>query len=267
MSKRLKKKIIILVLLTATVSMLAIAGKLIVDNKGGHPRTDAPALPSAKEEYARLMQRIMSPGSSLHMEGDINLYDGAHPDVVKEKSSFVCVQEGRNAYSRMSCQETFFNGKFLVQLDSLHKLLFITPVSDSAQNQPAFSDPLSLANRLFSDTASFKVSGTVTGDDRLRHITITSDFNPEIQNFTVNYSPSDYSMKSAEIRFYKSGRREDVPGSDSTNVWISRINYRESRMKDPDVNSMISRIFTIDKDQIVPAVAYRDYKIVVNNKQ
>jgi len=267
MSMRLKKKIIILVLLAATVSMLAVAGKLIADNKGGQSRTDAPALPSAKEEYARLMQKMMSPGASLQLEGDIDLYDGAHPDVVKEKSSFLYLLAGRNSYSRLSCQETFFNGKFLIQLDSLHKLLFITPVSDSAQSQPAFSDPLSMANRLFSDTASFKVTGTVTGDDRLRHITLSSDFNPEIQNFTVDYSPVDYSMKRAEIRFYKTGRKEDAAGSDSTNVWISKIDYRESRMKAPDVNKMISRIFTVDKDQILPTVAYRDYKIIINNKQ
>jgi len=262
---RHKKKILILVLLTVTVSMLAVAGKLIADIKVGHPRMDVPALPSAKEEYAKLMQKMMSPGASIQLEGEISLYDGEHPDVVKEKSPFLFMLAGRNSYSRLSNQETFFNGKFLVQLDSLQRLLFITPVGDSAQYQANFSNPLSLTDRLFSDTASFKISGTVTGDDRLPHITIISDFNPEIQNFTVDYSPSDYSMKSAEIRFYKTGRRE--ADQDSANVWVSKIDYRESRMKYPDVNKMISRIFTVDGDQIFPAVAYRDYKIVINNKQ
>src|SRR5260221_7016451 len=134
MSIRLKKKVMILVFLAATVSMLAVAGKLIADNKDGHHRTDAPALPSAKEEYVRLMQKFMSPGSSQQLEGDINLYDGAHPGIVKERSSFVYIRKDGNAYSRLASQETIFNGKFLVQLDSLHKVLFITPVSDSARN-------------------------------------------------------------------------------------------------------------------------------------
>ena len=254
---------ILVLTLTAAVSLLAVAGKLIADKNKGH-RIAGTELPSAKEEYARLIRKFISPDSTVQMTGNVTVLDGAQPNVEKERSSFQYVRKGRNFYSSLSFMQTFFNGKFMVQLDSLHKVIFISQVNDSTQTQPGL-DPVLLSNKLFSDTASFKVSGTVSGDDKLRILTIANDFNPEIQNFTVDYSPSDYSMKSAEIRFYKTGRRE--ADQDSANVWVSKIDYRESRMKYPDVNKMISRIFTVDGDQIFPAVAYRDYKIVINNKQ
>jgi len=256
-----QKKMILVLTLTAAVSLLAVAGKLIADKNKGH-RIAGTELPSAKEEYARLIRKFISPDSTVQMTGNVTVLDGAQPNVEKERSSFQYVRKGRNFYSSLSFMQTFFNGKFMVQLDSLHKVIFISQVNDSTQTQPGL-DPVLLSNKLFSDTASFKVSGTVSGDDKLRILTIASDFNPEIQNFTISYSPADYSMKSAEVRFYKNGRRVEGNADDGSNVWISKVDYKESQMKDLDMDGMISKIFVIRQGQIVPTASYINYRVII----
>jgi hypothetical protein len=260
---KIKNKIFILLSLAVTLSLLAAAGIMVVERKPGKKSVNG-QLPSAQSEYPRIMQRFMQKDSSISLNGSIDLYDGARPDVLKERSFFSYLRSGRNFYSRMASQQTFFNGRLLVQTDSLYKIIIVTTVNDNDQTGEQMENayPDGLMSRLFSDTARFKIAGVVAGDDQLRSITITSDFNPEIQNFTIYYSPRDYSMRSAEVRFYKNGRRptEDIDGKD---LWISKINYEQSPVGQPDIDGMIRKVLTIEKDHVAPAAAYRDYKLII----
>jgi len=259
----LKKKITFLMLLAITVSMLAIAGRIIKHRHDDDHMEKSPALPPARDEYAKLIQKFLAPASAVRLSGEISLYDGGHPNMVKEKSTFTFIRNGQNVYSRLSFQETLFNGKFLVQVDSLHKLVFITPVRPGEQEQGVPGDPVGLTSKLFSDTATFKVSGSISGDDNLRSIIITSDFNPEIQQLTIWYSPADYSMKMAEVRFYKNGRRDAESVADPNELWISKVVYHEPPAKDPDVNERMGKIFTTHGHQIEPTAAYSNYRVIL----
>ena len=261
-----RRKVILLTLSIITISMLAVAGKLIVDGRADKLNADGTELPSAREEYQKLIRKLMFEDTTVKFSGAIRVSDGDNPQVIKEESSFSYMRSGHSFYSSLAYQQTLFNGRYLLQIDSLHKMAFITVIGENADHADQLYDPGSLTERLFSDTAKFKFSGSVTGDDKLRSITLTSDFNPEIQNFTVWYSPVDYSMKRAEVRFYKSGRHSDDTTGNNEHVWISSIDYRATSMKDVDIDKMINKVFVVKKGLIEPTAAYQQYKIIVTNK-
>ena len=261
-----KKRILLVLTAAISISMLAVAGRIM----GGHTETPheiTPEMPSAKSEYDRLMQRYMSKDSAVGLKGEVAVFDGALPTIVKEKSSFTYRREGTNFYSSLSFQQTFFDGEFMVQLDSLHKIVYITAAGDKGTTDRSTEQMSFLPDKLFSDTARFRMTGTVTGDDKLRTLTVTSDFNPEIQRFTLAYSPIDYTMKSAEIRFYKHHRPQEGHDGSDEDVWISRIDYKEAPAEKLDVRSMIQKIFVRRKNQLIPTSAYTDYRAIINNQQ
>ncbi|HSC38899.1 MAG TPA: hypothetical protein VLD19_13550 [Chitinophagaceae bacterium] len=259
-----KKKITGLVVAAIGISVLAWAGKQVAD-KYAHQndkRASGIVLPAAKDEYTRLVQQFMHPDTVSIVTGTIRLFDGEHPESLKEKSDFIFARKGRSYYSKMSFMEIACNGKWLVQVDSLNKVLMIAGIHDSLQAMPLPPDMGGMVNKWFADTASFKVTGQVTGDDKERAITVRSDFNPEIQYFTLHYSPADYTVKAAEIRFWKNKMPE--PDSSGRNkVWISKIEYRTDGLPDLDINNRMSRIFSVKKGKVEPAAPYRDYQVMV----
>lgn len=248
------------------ISVLALAGKQMADKyirHAGKPGT-AVALPPAKEEYAKLVERFLHPDSATVVSGTVALYDGEHPEVLKEKSEFLSVRDGRMFYSKMSSVEVMYNGQYFAQADSVNKLLMVAGVREALSSAPVQPAAVGgMADRWFSDTASFKVTGTVTGDDNERTVTIHSDFNPEMQYFTLRYSPADYSIRGVEIRFWKNRRAEDDTLAGRDKVWISRIEYRAVNGARPDINQRMSRIFRVEKHTVVPTPAYGDYGIMV----
>ena len=254
---------ILLVLLAGTVSMLAVAAKLIADKKATSTTMMTRDLPGVKDEYARLMRKFLQQDSAIHLSGAVSIYDGEEPTIAKEKSTFISLRSGHSFYSSLSFQQTFSNGRFLVQLDSLHRILFVSSTSDSSKNPSAAPDPAGMIDKLFSDTASFKISGTVSGDDKDRSIMIKSDFNPEIQSFTIRYSPIDYSLKSAEIRFWKNGQYSGDSTTNHDKVWISKIDYREYPAKELNIDSMINKVLVIRGNSIEPTSAYKDYRVII----
>jgi len=258
------KKIAGLVVSIIGVSVLALAGKQVADKYIRHTgrQLNHAALPAAKEEYAKLLQHFLHSDSAMAIRGTVILYDGEHPDVLKEKSDFLSVRDGRSFYSKMSSVEIMYNGKYFAQADSVHKILMVAGVLEALPDNPAQPAIGGMVDRWFSDTASFKAAGAVSGDNNERTITIYSDFNPNIQYFTLRYSPADYSVKGAEIRFWKSNRAETDTAA-GNKVWISRIEYGPVHAERPDVNKQMSRIFRVEKHTVVPAPAYGDYRIMV----
>lgn len=259
------KKIAGLVLSAIGISVLALAGKQVVDTYGkkNSPKVNHTAFPPARDEYAKLVEKFLHPDSASAVSGTISLYDGEHPGVLKEKTDFISVRNGQQYYSKMSFVEVACNGRWFMQVDSLHKLLMVAGVLERLPSVPPMPSMGGVMDKLFSDTASFRVSGTVSGDDLERSITLHSDFNPEIQSFTFLYSPADYSIKGAEIRFWKSRLPEADTAGAAAKVWISKIAYNRGRPASVDINSEMSRIFSVKRNRVVPAAAYRDYSIMV----
>ncbi len=259
---RNKKKIAALVLSVIGISVLALAGKQVADRYTRHQpdKINLPVLPAAKDEYSRLVQQFLHPDSVSVVKGTVLLYDGASPERVKEKSDFISVRDGHSYYSKMSFNEIICNGKWYVQVDSLHKQLLIVAMNE---NQPMAPAPATgdMFDRLFSDTATFKVSGSVAGNDLERVITIKSDLNPEIQYFTLRYSPADYSIKGAEIHFWKDRHAPADTTAIQKSTWITKIEYGQPGKQVININDRINRVFRINGHTIEPTAAYRNYQV------
>jgi hypothetical protein len=258
------KKITVLVSVSVGISVLAWAGKQVAD-KYAHrsdKRVSVIALPPAKEEYAKLVQQFMHPDSVSTVNGTVRLYDGEHPESVKEKTDFIFSREGGSYYSKMSFMEVAYNGKWYMQLDSLNKVLMVGGINDILPVAPQQPDMGGMVDKWFADTASFKVTGEVTGDDKERAITVHSDFNPEIQYFVLHYSPADYSVKTAEIRFWKN-KMPETDSSGQNKVWISRIDYRSESHTALNISNRMKRIFSVKKGKVEPAAPYSDYQVMV----
>lgn len=246
------------------VSVLALAGKQVADKYTRHTgrHENHMALPPAKEEYAKLLKRFLQADSAASISGTVMLYDGEQPGLLKEKSSFLSVKEGKSFYSKMSGVEIMYNGKYFAQTDSLHKILMVAGVLEALPDSPVQPAMGGMVDKWFSDTASFRVSGDVSGDDNERTITIHSDFNPGIQYFTLRYSPADYSVKGVEIRFWKNNRAETDTAA-KNKVWISRIEYGTGHAGMADVNQQMRQVFRVEKHRVVTTPAYSDYRIMI----
>src|SRR5690349_12928214 len=135
-----KKKITALVLSAIGISLLALAGRQVADKyKRPGKKIIVANLPPAKDEYTKLVEHFFNPDSVSVIKGTIRLYDGENPGIVKEKSDFISVRDGRSFYSKMSFVEIISNGKWYVQIDSLHKLLLIAGIS--GHEQPSMLRP------------------------------------------------------------------------------------------------------------------------------
>ena len=258
------RKITGLVAAAIGVSLLALAGKQVADKYTRHTgRRNYVALPPAKDEYAKLLQRFVQADSTTLISGTVTLYDGEQPGVLKEKSDFLSVKEGKSFYSKISGVEMMYNGKYYAQADSLHKILMVAGVLEALPDSPVQPAVGGMVDKWFSDTASFRVAGEVSGDDKERTITIHSDFNPGIQYFTLRYSPANYSVKGAEIRFWKNNRAEADTLAGKDKVWISRIEYGTGHADRTDVNQQMSRVFKVEKHRVITTPAYSDYRIMI----
>ena len=87
---------------------------------------------SAEEEYKKITATFFDKNTNQHIEGEITLYDGENTSKEKEKSSFVFINYGQTFYSRLGYLQTFSNGNFVVQLDTVNKYLVILKAKDSS---------------------------------------------------------------------------------------------------------------------------------------
>lgn len=254
-----KRKIGILIILVVTVSGLALAG-----SKAGwftKPTTVA-ELPDAKDEYKRIFDRIKS-DTNVNIGGTITLYDGEKPSGIKEKTSFLYIKKEGQFYSQLSFLQTFCDGKLVVQLDTMNQVIVLAEAGkDKGSKKGAMQPSL---DELFNEKADFKITGKVTqANNNDRTLSFQSDFNPEIRSCALTYDPTTYQVKRAVIQWWKDGGvMEDV--ADSNRIWISHIDYQRQVTSAININEEISKIITIKKDKIEPAVKYQDYQIHVSN--
>ncbi|OQP63236.1 hypothetical protein A3860_25440 [Niastella vici] len=255
-----KKKAIIFIILAVAVSGLSVAGSLT----GWFNKAEVVnELPGAKEEYQRIYDRIKN-DTSLNLEAAINLYDGEAPSAIMETTTCRYIKRQNKYYSQFSYLQTFCNGNLMVQLDTVNKVVVVSPVKGEKKRNKRFMEPT--IDMLFNEQADFRITGKVTQkNDNEREISCQSDFNPEIRSFDITYDPVTYQVKRATIQWWKEGSMTEQPAANK--VWISHIDYRQMPPATINIDEEISKIITIKKDQIEPAVGYQDYQLHVSNPE
>jgi hypothetical protein len=256
----LKKKAMIFVLLVVVISGLSVAGTFT----GWFTNTKVVnELPGVKEEYQRIADRIKK-DTSVSLEATITLYDGEDPETIKEKTTCRYIKRLDKYYSQFSYLQTFCNGRLIVQLDTVNQVIMVSPVNGERKKNRRSQEPT--VDMLFNDQADFRITGKVNQkNNNEREISCQSDFNPEIRSFDITYDPVTYQVKKATIQWWKEGALAAT--ADSNAVWISHIDYRQTPAGTIDIDEEISKIITIKRDQIEPAVKYQDYQLHVSNPE
>jgi hypothetical protein len=255
-----KKKVIIFIVLVAAISGLSVAGTL----SGWF--TNSPVvdeLPGAKEEYQRIYDRI-NKDTSMDLEAVVTLYDGDDPATIKEKTTCRYIRRQQKYYSQFSYLQTYCNGNRVVQLDTVNQVIIVSSVGPGRKKNKRTLQPT--FDMLFNEQADFRITGKVTKkNNNEREITCQSDFNPEIRSFDITYDPVSYQVKRATIQWWKEGATGETATGNP--VWISHIDYKSLPAVNINIDEEISKIITIKKDQIEPAVKYQNYQLHVSNPE
>jgi hypothetical protein len=255
-----KKKIIILLIVLVTITGLAIAGT----RAGWFTNSiSVNELPGAKEEYQRICDRIKN-DTSINLEATIILYDGEDTATIKEKTTCRYIKKQDKYYSQFSYLQTFCNGRLIVQLDTVNQVIVVSQVQlERKRNKRAMQPTFDM---LFSEQADFRITGKVTQrNDMEREITCQSDFNPEMKSFDIIYDPVTYQVKRAKIQWWKEGAIAETAADNQ--VWLTHIDYQPMPVVTINIEEEISKIITIKKDQIEPALKYQDYQLHVSNPE
>jgi hypothetical protein len=247
-----RKKIIALAGLLV-IGSLAIAGNYSgwFDDAGGADNNQ----PDAKEEYRRLYDRYTRTDSIMAMKGSITLYDGENPSAVKEQANFEYAKRGAEFYSHLSSLQTYCDGKLVLQLDTINKVIALSPANVESMTGDQNTSSL---NMFFSDTA-FRFTGSVSGNDHERTLTCRHERAPDIRLFRIIYDPVSYQLRKAEIEWWKDPLTIDT--TRTKNVWIAKINYQHISAAPWKADELMNKIIKITKTGIEPTSRYKDYTI------
>jgi hypothetical protein len=247
-----RKKIIALVGLLI-IGSLAIAGNYSGWFNGSDNDNNQP---DAKEEYRRLYERYTRTDSIMNLRGVITLYDGENPTTVKEQSNFEYAKQGKQFYSQLSSLQTFCDGKLVLQLDTVNKIIALSPMN--SEDIPADQSQSSL-NMFFSDTAAFRFSGGVSGNNQERTLTCRHELIPDIRLFRLIYDPVSYQLRKAEIEWWKNPLITDTTRKDE--VWITKISYQNATPAPWKADELMNKIIRVTEKGIEPMTRYKDYTI------
>lgn len=200
----------------------------------------------------------------MNLEAVITLYDGDDPATEKEKTTCRYIKRQEKYYSQFSYLQTWCNGSMVVQLDTVNQVIVVAPIIAGWKTNKKMQQPT--IDMLFNEQAGFSITGKVTEkNNNERVISCQSDFNPEIRSYDITYDPASYKIKGATIQWWKEGA---TPGTASGNpVWISQIDYQPAPAVNMNIEEEISKIITIKKDQIEPAVKYEHYQLHISNPE
>lgn len=241
--------------ITLLIGLVAFSGTYLYSVNNSIKKSQ----PVLKEEYQHLAKRLASLiDSSVQVEGEIYLYDGEKPDVIKEKSNFFFIKHGNSYYSQMSHQQTFCNGIFIVLVDSLNKQIIVSKAVDTAT---AASSGNMLFNKLLTDTSALSISGEVTDSENGRQLVINDDNMPEIKSYTIDYNASTYIVNTAEIVWWKNPLHAQSKDEEQK-VWLTKMLYKYTRKSSIAIDMKLQEILVFkDDNQIELQGAYRYYQI------
>jgi hypothetical protein len=248
-------------------SFLVIAGAIAagVSHRWWHSSSQpaAPAgkkvLPSAASEYARLLDRFQVADSAADVSGTIRIYDGERGGVAKETSPFRSFRQGKGYFSQLSYLRTYFDGEMVLIVDTVHRWLEVSrPIAQSGQGSAMAGLPTDV---LFSDTARFRLSGTVDEEHAERVLTLRSDFNPEIKLCRLYYDTVSYRLQRSEIEWWKDRVGRDTSAA---NIWLAKVEYNYRPRGEGDIASEMRSYIVREAGKIRAAVRYADYQVKVD---
>ena len=217
-------------------------------------------LPSAAEEYKRIMARYMGADSDINLSGTIRIYDGENKFSLKEERSFHYSRWGNQFYARLSRLQTFCNGKVVLQLDTLKKIVIVNKAS--AGRSSIATSGMQPFDRLFSDTVQFRLSGEVSEQGAVRTLRIVSDFSPEMRSFSLIYDTASYRLIRAEVEFWKRGT---LPGDQTADrIWLAKIEYHYGAPTVLDMDNPIRQVIVPEDNSVKLRDAYKDYQLNTN---
>ncbi len=252
----MKRKWIIFSIALIGTTVIALAGKLFINNR----QTNTGPLPEAKDEFKKLYSRFLDPSATMYMKGIITLYDDSTEKNIKERTDFLLFKQGDNIYSSLSSLRTYCDGKYVAELDTVNMMLDVFKVNDSLLK--VIKNPVMPFDNLFTDTAKMQMRGTVSEDAGGRMIQLQTDFIPEVKCMKVFYNPSDYILRSSKIYWWQTPglmeQEKDAP------VWVTKIEYSYPVDSGPDIPAMMRDIFTIKDGECIPAEKYKNYRVRTN---
>jgi hypothetical protein len=115
---------------------------------------------------------------------------------------------------------------------------------------------------LFSDSANFRLTGTVAPAGEMRQLILHSPIRPDIKEYRLFYDTIGYRLQRAEIEWWKGGRSPQEPGAGK--IWLAKMEYDLSSRARPDIRKEIATIVLFRNGEAVPTERYHDYKINSN---
>lgn len=218
-------------------------------------------LPPAPEEWGKLMRSYGHVNDSLpSMAGTIHIYDEENKGRLKETNSFRFLRIGAGYYMQLSYLQTFSDGKWVLQLDTVHRQIIIGKAG--GQVAGIMMNAALGQENLFSDTARFRTTGIVKTEGTMRSLRIQSELTPEIRSSTLFYDTLNYRLSKAEIERWKPGTAPDEKGD---KIWLVKIDYQYPPVEKMDLRRRIRSMVSVDDRKPALAAAYRDYELNVHN--
>lgn len=218
-------------------------------------------MPPVAEEFQKLMRSYRRAADTLaSVAGTIRIYDQENNSALKETRAFRFVRCGAGYFMQLSSLQAFCDGKWLVQLDTANRQIAVSkaPAGGPDEMMTMVAPP----ERLFSDTARFRIRGLVEPEEGGRSLRLESELNPEIRSSTMFYDTASYQLNKAVIEWWKPGTALDDRGD---KIWLVKIDYRYPPAEKIKIREKIRSIVSIDARGVTPAAAYRDYNVNANN--
>lgn len=244
-----KKTILLLIVFIASV-WLVVAQR--------HRWNNGDELPDATAELRRIVSGQQQTDSLL-VDGNIRLYDEKDPDALLETLSFRSYRNGASFYSRFGPLVVVANKQWMVQVDSSSQRITVReldPAAQAAATSPAAG--IQLLEKIWQDTAVFKIHLSVSQKNRQRVLHIESEQNPEMRSASLTYNPATARLEKVEIRW----RKDDQLDTGEKNGWVSYITYANKPAFFLDIESIIKSIVVVKDGQLVPGPGYAAYELV-----
>lgn len=243
----MNKKYRILLLAGLLVSAVVVAiGKWKAGEK---------ASPDPKEEFRQLFSKFNSGKLSLHLTGTIRLFDKEQSNRMVEETSFEYIISGSGYYSRLHYLETFFDGRLVLQLDTLNQNLRVTEVGREKQKE--LEGAVFPFEQFIQDTSQFRIHLEAGEKKESRWLKLVSELHPEIKSCQIFYDPVNYEVKEVEVEWWKEPQLSEAV--DENKCWVARINYRYHPPADLNVKEKMDRIIRVSKRGIEPREKYKQY--------
>lgn len=211
-----------------------------------------------KQELKNLTLRYAD--SSLHISGVIRLYDLENDGQFKEESPFTFIRNGKSYFSQLDYLCQFANESMIIQLDSINKSIV---VSKNEGLDISLSGDLFPFDQYFTDSAEFRVTGTVAEKGKQRILELRSDFTPAIKVTRIVYDPVTYTIKETEIEWWKEQLfREEKDGK---KCWLTKIDYSYGKPGSTSIDSLINSVIET-QPKIKLKGSYSDYSLDVRAK-